>query len=283
MFGALLEIRNRVGKQKFPLIDQNYYSSYKQMVISPTFPSIMKISHAHRGMGKVRMTEYENFRDLATVVALNGDYCTAEPFIEAEYGIRVQKIGNSYRVYKKVHTGSGWKSQFGGSDLQEIPLTDEYKLWADECSKCYGGMDLLAVDAVHGKDGKDYILELNGTAIGLGPEFENDDLQVIRDLVLEKLQQRYSKTSKPEQKQLKGEEEVQIAHLNLQNQFQHLQIQNQHLEEELKQARAQLRQRKPTADSREGLSKRMRGVLAIGLCVLLSGLAYAVVKRYQSG
>ena len=78
-------------------------------------------------------------------MALHTDYCTAEPYIEPEYGLRVQ------RVYKKVFTGSGilqlnitnvegWKSQFGGADLQVIPLTDEFKLWADECSKCFGGM-----------------------------------------------------------------------------------------------------------------------------------------------
>jgi hypothetical protein len=45
------------------------------------------------------------------------NYCLATAF-----GIRVQKIGNNYRVYKKVHTGSGWKSHFGGADLQFLEL-----------------------------------------------------------------------------------------------------------------------------------------------------------------
>ncbi len=80
------------------------------------------------------------FSDLSTVLALHHDYCTAEPYLEPEYGIRVQKIGSAYRVYKKIFTGSGWKSQFGGADLQVIPLTDEFKLWADECAKLFGGM-----------------------------------------------------------------------------------------------------------------------------------------------
>jgi hypothetical protein len=47
----------------------------------------------------------DGFRDLATVLALNGDYATAEKFFPCEYGIRVQKIGTSYRVLKKIFTG----------------------------------------------------------------------------------------------------------------------------------------------------------------------------------
>jgi len=102
-------------------------------------------------MGKIKVNDSEQFRDMSTVLALNGVYCTGESFIPAEYGIRVQKTGPTYRVYKKVATGSGWKSQFGGADLQVIPITPEFKLWADECAKLFGGMDLLAIDAIMGK------------------------------------------------------------------------------------------------------------------------------------
>jgi hypothetical protein len=110
------------------------------MIISPTLPCIVKVSHAHRGMGKIKAKDSDQFKDIATVVALNNNYCTGEPFIDIQYGIRVQKIGDSYRVFKKEMTGGGWKSQFGGSTLKEIELTKKYKLWADECSKLFGGM-----------------------------------------------------------------------------------------------------------------------------------------------
>lgn len=59
-------------------------------------------------MGKVKLDDMTAFKDLSTVMALWDSYCTAEPFIDAEYGIRVQKIGNSYRVMKKV-----WNGLFG--------------------------------------------------------------------------------------------------------------------------------------------------------------------------
>jgi len=187
MFGALEEIKRRVGKDKFPLIPQNYYSTHRMMVIQDQFPAVIKIGHAHRGMGKLRAKDNDEFRDISTVVALHSDYCTAEPFIDSEYGLRVQKVGKAYRVYKKIYTGSGWKSQFGGADLQEIELEEKYKIWADECSKCFGGLDWFAVDALHGKDGQDYIIELNGAAIGFQAHRWEEDTLALKAHVLEKM------------------------------------------------------------------------------------------------
>jgi hypothetical protein len=140
-------------------------------------------------MGKAKLEQMSNLQDTATILALNHDYCTVEPYIETKEGVRVQKIGDSYRVYRKIFTGSGWKSQFGGADLQEIELTDTFKLWADECSKCYGGMELLAVDAVMDLSGNYHILELNGTAIGIQPRHWSEDSQRLVHLVIQRMNQ----------------------------------------------------------------------------------------------
>jgi len=188
MVGELRMVEARVGHDKFPLVPITFYDTPERIgVWDGQFPAIIKVSHAHAGMGKAKLENMGNLQDTATILALNQDYCTVEPYIKTTEGVRVQKIGDSYRVYKKVFTGSGWKSQFGGADLQSIELNDTFKLWADECAKCYGGMDLLAVDAVLDEHGNYHILELNGTAIGIQPQHWTEDSMRLVYLVVEKM------------------------------------------------------------------------------------------------
>jgi len=188
MVGELRAVEARLGHDKFPLVPITFYDTPERIgVWDGQFPAVIKVSHAHAGMGKAKLENMGNLQDTATILALNQDYCTVEPFIKTTEGVRVQKIGDSYRVYKKIFTGSGWKSQFGGADLQSIELTDTFKLWADECAKCYGGMDLLAVDAVLDEHGNYHILELNGTAIGIQEQHWAEDSNRLVYLVVERM------------------------------------------------------------------------------------------------
>ena len=53
----------------------------------------------------------------------------------------------------------------------------------------FGGLDICTVDAIHTKDGKEYILEVNGTASGLMPSLADVDNGFIRDLVLRRMEE----------------------------------------------------------------------------------------------
>lgn len=58
---------------------------------------------------------------------------------------------------------------------------------ANQCGTLFGGMDILAIDLLVDKDGKEIILEVNDCSIGLVPDNEDEDMKYMRDLLLDKV------------------------------------------------------------------------------------------------
>lgn len=181
---VLQAIRRRLGRERFPLIDQTFFPSWRSMTFLCDFPRVAKVSTVHAGLGKMRLASMTEFTDLRSILALTGHYCTTEPFVDWDYDWRLQKIGAHVRGFRR--TSDSWKGASLASRDSDEPVTEEQSLWLDEVANALG-MDILTIDGVHGKDGRDYILEINDSAIGLNARHQEEDLGHIRDLVLSKL------------------------------------------------------------------------------------------------
>ena len=188
MYGRLRKIRDIYGEKNFPLIQQYYYPNYSEICITPKAPYVLKVSFPHAGYGKIRVKDHHEIDDLRSILALHKDYCSIEPLIDVDYELRIVFIApNNYRAHKR--SSLNWKVNYGMSNIrEECEMKPEWKKWIDLIYENYPDMLTFDIDALVDKNGKEYILEVNGSSQGFAPEHGKQDLEHLRDLVIRKME-----------------------------------------------------------------------------------------------
>lgn len=153
VYAALHCIAQRLGEELFPLLPLTLSTDPRAMAAPQQWPAVLKVSSAEAGFGKMRVRDEAAWRGLGHFVGATGDYATVEEFVaQREYDIRVQRVGAHLRAYHRQ--SSNWKGNVGSSVLTEVSVTAEYRRWAEACAELFGGIDILTVDAIHTKEGK---------------------------------------------------------------------------------------------------------------------------------
>lgn len=103
-----------------------------------------------------------------------------------------------------------WKGNVGNDSINEdVETTEQYKTWIEAASSIFGGLEICRLDLVHDKKTDSLkILELNGTAIGLAHRYEEEDMNMMRDIVIARMSKIYAaKKKKSDKKNDVAEEE----------------------------------------------------------------------------
>ncbi|XP_060875091.1 synapsin [Metopolophium dirhodum] len=188
VYGQLVQLQKKLGKENFPLIEQTFYPSSGEMSVATQLPVVLKVGHAHGGVGKIKVENNSDFQDMTSIVSVASTYCTTEPFVDSKYDLHLTKIGPHYRALMRKSVSGNWKSCVGSAMLEETEVLERYKFWLDAVAELFGGLDILSLEVVVSKDGIEQIIGVNDSALSLLGNQQEEDRKHIFDLIMERLE-----------------------------------------------------------------------------------------------
>lgn len=90
-------------------------------------------------------------------------------------------------IRRRKSISGNWKANVGSSVLEQVPVTERYKKWLDEVATLFGGLDILTVEAVADREGREIIYEVSGSQMSLMGETQEEDRRLISELLCQKL------------------------------------------------------------------------------------------------
>jgi len=207
-YAELLKAQKRLPEgKKFDLVPMYYFPNQKCMLQVPdspldkpnttSFPMVVKVGNGHAGRGKLKVNGGNDWRDVKGILALDQQYYTTEPFLDVDFEYRIQKIGKHISCFRRSSEGS-WKANMptvegkGDLDFQPYECQEIHVLWIEECAKMFGGLDICGLDVLSLKNGSQTVIEINDTAIGLTALDYDKDLQAIKELVIERMNEAFA-------------------------------------------------------------------------------------------
>ncbi|ELP94545.1 synapsin, putative [Entamoeba invadens IP1] len=185
-------------KTRIKVVDLEYNSnqgdapSFGGAPVPEKWPQVVKVATIHGGYGKTVVHDKKELKDVASVIAVGNSYYTVEPFLNENYQVRVQYINGHIRAFR-TRSEDSWKYNWGTSEYKDVEVLPRYKEWAEEAHKIWGGLDMFAIDIIMEKDGSETIIEINVSAIGITDCNAKEDVQFVKELIMEKMDKEYYK------------------------------------------------------------------------------------------
>merc|ERR550525_2180912 len=119
--GQLHRLQRLLGRERFPVVPQHFASSHRSLMYGYTFPAVVKVGSAHAGCGKMLINDHHQMSDFRSVLhMMPQEHCMVEPFIRGEVDLRIQKIGEHYRAFRRTGISGEWKTNTGTSIAEEV-------------------------------------------------------------------------------------------------------------------------------------------------------------------